>query len=200
MRRKTYAQLVALLGLALGVVQLSGVTVPDAKGSSALSDARTLRRPAFAPQSASRVTGNASVQIDGRTHPEQVPDELAFRLYLKSMTVRGTPSAHQVLRQTAFLKQLKLPAADERLFVEALRDISPELTRVEQERRQLTKEEPSGLSKQVSLKVREDQALDQALTKLTGRLSPEGWDRLNAHVRSHVKSSIVVFEVNHGAH
>jgi hypothetical protein len=57
-----------------------------------------------------------------------------------------------------------------------------------------------GLSTMRSLKQREDHALDSALAELTARLSLEGLGKFNNHIHTHVKSRIVMFDVNHDAH
>jgi hypothetical protein len=195
-----YAQAATLLALALAVTQLSRITAQDLPdGSSAPLSGGPQSIDGI--QTAPRVAPHAKVLVDGRTHPEEVSDELAFRLYLKSMVLPENPSAQQVLRQTAFVKQLGLPDFDETQFVEALRDMGPDLMQLDRERRDLSREDPSsGYSKFQSLKDREGLALDSARVTLLGRLSPAGRDKLNAHLRSHVKSRIVLFEMDHSAH
>jgi hypothetical protein len=200
MRRKTCVQLVVLVGLAVGLTtQLTGLSVTDrakpAMGPRGLGPAAPTR---FVPQTSVRaLTPNTKIRVDGRINPQQVPDELAFRVYLKSMTLRGTPTTQNLRRRAAFLKALHLPMEDERRFVAAVDAIAPELTQVEHERKQLTPNDPAGVAKQSALKDREDRALDQALARLTGLLSPDGWSTFDGYVRGHVKSSIVVFQANH---
>lgn len=200
MQTRTAVQAVGLLGLALGLsTQLSGVTTSNQTHHPALADGKAPSLVVARRNGPRSFSPNATIRVNGRTNPEQVPDELAFRVYLKSMTLRGTPTEQQLQRRHAFLKELGLSSDDEKRFLQIVNGIAPELTDVERQRKELTNADASALSKQMSLKDREDRALDMALMKLTGELSSEAWSKVNGHVHGHVKKAIVVFEVNHGA-
>ena len=94
-KNSLYAQALALLAIALGVAQLSRTTAQDLAGPTAPLNGGP--QSGVAIQSVPRVSPNAKVHVDGRTHPEEVPDEVAFRLYVKSMALPENPSAQQVL-------------------------------------------------------------------------------------------------------
>jgi hypothetical protein len=154
---KRCVQLVALLVLAFGVTQLSGLTTSGlARESIGVLSDEGKPREQIASQSEPRATPNATIRVNGRTHPEGVPDEVAFRLYLKSMTLPESPSLEQALRQTAFLKQLGLSAEDESSFTNALGNISLDLALVGEERKLLAKGRPHG-------------AVDDAIPEAAGR-------------------------------
>src|SRR5688572_33277192 len=73
--------------------------------------------------------GRVSMDViaDGRKNPDVIPFEVAATLFLKAMSLSSQPTAADVRRRSAFLKEVKLEQVDQAVFVSALRGVRQEL-------------------------------------------------------------------------
>ena len=60
--------------------------------------------------------------VDGAVNPELIPEAVAYRLYLYSLTVSSTPSPEDVAKQSGFILKLQLTGIDQLRLLPILAD------------------------------------------------------------------------------
>lgn len=134
------------------------------------------------------------VAADGSKNPELISDALAYRHFIMAVAESDHPSQEGVLKRTAILAPIRLPAADADALVRALAGVKDALNEITEQRRSILPQEVAARSADLSnLKVREDDVLHRAAQRLRAALSAGGAEALDRHVREHVKSRIVIY-------
>lgn len=199
MRKRTVVQLSAICVLAL----LLAFGFVDPTGSQKSAQAAVQER-LTAPQDGLRrlnVSRNLKVSVDGRVSPREVPDEIAYRLYLKMLASPDASNELAARRRNAFIGRLHLSPEDRAAVNDSLAGLSGALGRLETERRVSEKDSSvQGLARLHNLKSREQTELDTAANAMRGRLTIDGVDKLDSHIRDHVKTRVVIYDSADDAH
>jgi hypothetical protein len=136
------------------------------------------------------------IAIDGSREPGRIPDRLAYFHLIRALSQPATPTKQETARRNALLNPIGLAPADRAALVAALSGVREGLDRVAVARRGLKSEALVEVSAQITaatLKREEDTLLGDAFTRLTTTLSADGVNRLQFHVRNHVKQRIVIY-------
>jgi len=141
-----------------------------------------------APGSNPGVT-NLVVLVDGSKHPEQIPDDLAYRHYFLAVATHEQPSAEEQERQKAQLAPLGLSEPDRQQIVLQLGRMTTQLEAIEAAR-----EASDGTDAALaSFRVRHDAVVSQTASSVRGALSADGASRLSRYITETVKGKIKIY-------
>jgi hypothetical protein len=135
--------------------------------------------------------------VDGAATPEAIPDDVAFRHFVRAAAIADRASARDLARREGLLARAGLSAADRLAFAGALRGLRQTLDTTSREVQQLSPEslfEVSSRIRLADLRGREVAAIDAARSRLETSLSPEGLSRLDVHVREDIKRRIKIYD------
>lgn len=118
--------------------------------------------------------GGSAVVIDGDKHPEAIPDELAYRHFLKATSVRANASLSERQVPRLVLDRVGFDEADRLAY----------LTVTGRLRQRLVRTTPLAAELPV---------VNEAVQQLRGQLTSEGFQRLDFHVKDHVKRHIKIY-------
>ena len=134
-----------------------------------------------------------TVAVDGAKTPDLIPDALAYDHFLKAISTPIAASPQHVGARNALLARMRLSQTDGRALILALTGVWDELNRIDVARRSAPSAlDPAGHTRN-DLATRERALLDSAKSNLLSALSPEGAQRVDAFVRTHVKRRIKVY-------
>jgi hypothetical protein len=192
MRRRTVLQLLALasLGGLLGINSLQGAArAPVIAAGQVVEETST-----------ARAGGHLRIAVNGRDNPEEVPDQIAYRLFVQIVAVHDDASKMEILKRNAFLAEVGLSAQDRLALIDGLDGLGNALKQAKAERKII--DETGIRSQSTALQLsnltrREDEALGNAIERVNQRLSAEGRDRLETHIRERVKRRVVMYDRNH---
>lgn len=139
-------------------------------------------------QTASSVT-NLVVVVDGAQHPEQIPDDLAWRHFLLAVATHEQPTAFEQKRQHAILAAVGLVDYDEKELAFKLGTMTTQLEAI-QKSRGASGGTPAALSE---LKAQEDELISATIARVRRVASAEGLSRLNRYITDIVKRNIKVY-------
>jgi hypothetical protein len=209
MRRTRAIQLFALAAMSVTVIPrfyevTRAAPVPPAASHPPPSSQGRPSQPAREP-TAEPGRHSMAVEIDGSQRPSDIPDEVAHKLYMKALALRNAPSGGDVQRRDAFLRRIHLPEADQTAFVDSIQGLGRDLAAIEGRRRnELTADKGGsaiGLALRSELTRQEDKVLDATMMRLRTQMSDAGFQQLDQHVQTHVKSRIKIYHgANHDAH
>ena len=129
------------------------------------------------------------VLVDGSKHPEQIPDDLAYRHYFLAVATHEQPSAEEQERQKAQLAPLGLSEPDRQQIVLQLGRMTTQLEAIEAER-----EASDGTDAALAgFSVRRDALLSQKAASVRGALSADGASRLGRYITESVKGKIKIY-------
>jgi hypothetical protein len=133
-----------------------------------------------------------AVLVDGAQNPEQISDDVAYRHFLKSLAEPRLPSPIQMARRAALLRNVGLSRDDDSALLLALEGLREELDSIRREAAAHGEHAlPAALAD--TLRSRETAAVEAAKTRALGRLSWDGWTKVDKHVREHVKRRIKIY-------
>lgn len=127
-----------------------------------------------------------AVVTDGKDHPEQIPDLIAYRLFFVASSVPPNANQKDSLRQQSQLKKLPLADADLQAFVAEMADFSQTYGDLIQNYNDSVQfavsknNTPDG----DSFLQRRDLLVRAAVDQLRVALSPEGFSRLEATIQA----------------
>jgi hypothetical protein len=133
-----------------------------------------------------------SVALDGARDPHLVPDVIAARLFIRSLT--------QPDRRNLELARLQLSPSDRAAFVEALGAAPERMVAIADQRQSLsrdTQDLAAANGARLALKAEEDQLLDATYAQLMHALSGDGAVRLHQHLQTYVKPRVKGFRIPH---
>lgn len=131
----------------------------------------------------------ATTVIDGAENPEMIPDDVAYRHFIRATASSAT--SMDVERRTVFLREAGLSPSDTQAYSLALGNVANELKSVEERRKAAgTAQSSASLA---NFKQLEDQAIVAARTRVEGALSAEGRAKLATHLRQNIKRRIKMF-------
>jgi hypothetical protein len=136
-----------------------------------------------------RDAASRTTVIDGSKTPELIPDELAYRHFIRATA--SSASAKDVERREVFLTQAGFSASDREAYRVAVGNVAEELKSVEQQRK--TAGPSQSASSLAGFKRTEDQAIAAAQNRIQGALSADGRAKLTNHIRQRVKRQIRMF-------
>ncbi len=143
---------------------------------------------ASSPQGAGQIT-TLVVLVDGSKHPEQIPDDLAYRHYFLAVATHEQPSAGENARQRAQLAPLGLCEADRQQIVQQLGRMITQLDAIEAE-----SEASDGTDAVLAgFKARHDALVSQTTATVRGALSADGASRLSRYIKETVKGKIKIY-------
>ena len=132
---------------------------------------------------------NLVVVVDGSLHPEQVPDDLAWRHYLLAVAVPQLPTADQQKRQQVQLAEVGLAIADQESIARELGKMTTQLSTIEAAR-----ESGDGAPAMLSvLKTQEDALFASTIANVKQAISTDGLSRLSAYISGTVKKNIRIY-------
>jgi hypothetical protein len=132
--------------------------------------------------------------IDGRVHPELIPDLTAYRLVLIAISKPPDPTNDQIKHQQAQLSKIGLQELDERGLISILANFNAEyrnLIRTWNE--QATAANARGQRADLNyFRLERDQLVQSTHDAIKSNLSANGWARFDAYVqheKTHMKVS-----------
>ena len=129
------------------------------------------------------------VLIDGSKHPEQIPDDLAYRHYFLAIATHEQPSADEQERQKAQLAPLGLSELDRQQIVQQLGRMTTQLKAIEAAR-----EVSDGTDAALAgFRERHDALVSQTAASVRGALSADGASRLSRYIVETVKGKIKIY-------
>jgi len=147
-------------------------------------------------------TEQLAVAVDGSQTPEQIPDAIAYRLFVSAVSVAGEKaSAEDTARRDALLLRVGLSADDQARFVAATRHVKDDIDALEAARRQLEAGLPQSretldqrlLAQFDDLRARRKELLNSTVQSTISALTPEGQAQLAKFISEHVKKHIVIY-------
>lgn len=138
-------------------------------------------------------TGNTPSVINGRQHPELIPDSTAYRLVLLTVSEMPNPTEDQKARQRAFLAAIPLSDGDLQAIIPVLTDFKVEYTDlVKRYNKSVETANESGVTPDLATFLRErDLLVESTRYTLSSALSSGGMDRFHAHVQREKTKMIV---------
>lgn len=124
--------------------------------------------------------------IDGAAHPELIPDLTAYRLYLVMVSRPAAPTDNEVKRQNLQIAKVGLQDSDSKALVVVLTTFHSEYQSLVQAYNEEATEAWNHGEKPdaAPFLLRRDQLVESTLGKLKATLTPNGWERLDAHVHN----------------
>jgi hypothetical protein len=132
------------------------------------------------------------VLVDGSKNPDGIPDETAYRHFIKSITISTKPAVADAARRDAFLAAVGLSAGDRAASMNAVASVRQELDEIFARKMRLAAA-PGADAQVQALTAQEHRALDAARSRLTDALSVEGKDSLDNYIRTRVKPRVVIY-------
>lgn len=157
----------------LGIAILLAIAVADGSAwrpggnSPVLTGSRGSNQVVLGPGSA----GSQTV-VDGKNTPELIPDALAYRHFLSATTVGPNASPQDRRVQRLQLDRVGLSDADRNAYLATIQPLRERLS--------------------ASI-TREPNIMSDTLEQLRGQLTPDGFQRLEEHVRNYVKPRITIY-------
>jgi len=134
------------------------------------------------------------VFADGSKRPDLIPDDVAYRHFLKALAVHEAPSANELARQALFLRRVSLSNADATALLQAMRNVREQLDLIDQDRaRADLSSDPAAVAAMATLKAHENDVLQNARGPVFAALSDEGRLAFDRHVKTYIKSRIVIY-------
>lgn len=137
------------------------------------------------------------VVVDGSKTPDLIPDQLAYRHLLMALAELQHPPAEAVGRRIAHLAGVGLSAADRQNLISAMSGVREQLDEIYLATEQAavdTSLTSAGKDTAIaSLRAQQEVLLDATADKLKTALTNDGWLRLDAYVKDHVKRRIVIY-------
>jgi hypothetical protein len=127
--------------------------------------------------------------IDGAVNPAAIPDAVAYGHFIRATA--ASTSATDLERRAALLTQAGLTAGEQAQFAAALGDVGHELQTLHE---QLRAGPPPDVATMQTLQQRQRQVLADAEHRLRTVLPPAVLATLDAHIQSHVKRRIKIYQ------
>lgn len=127
--------------------------------------------------------------IDGKDHPEQIPDVEAYRMFLLAATVDPNPKPADIARQKAFLSSLQLDQTEQPKVIALLRDFRLQYGAMIEKHnaREEAIQRVGGQSENEAFLAQRDAFVQKEMDQLKLILSPEHLDRFHQVVQSEKK-------------
>lgn len=152
---------------------------------------------ASSPAQHSGHSGTLPVAVDGSKTPGLIPDQLAYRHFLMALAEPQSANPEAIARRSALLATTGLSAGDQQALVSALNGLRERLDAnylaTEQAATDDSLAEPEKTAAITTLRAQENLLLDGLASGLKTELSYDGWLRLDAYVKDHVKRRIVIY-------
>ena len=134
------------------------------------------------------------VAVNGKDHPELIPDEYAYRHFIEATAFSDQQTASERDASRARVEGIGFSDADNRVYEDTLKQmrVHDELGRIAHERRALTADSLQGASAARSLQAARRNLLDETRERLLLSLSPEGRAALDKHIQENVKERIQI--------
>jgi hypothetical protein len=127
--------------------------------------------------------------VDGAKNPELIPDDVAYRHFISVTAATAAASEEEIRRRDAFVAQLELLPADRTSYLAALSNVREALIDTEQRLRV----SHSNSETVAELRRQRGRILDDAAARVLTSLSPDGVQRVEAHINGHVKKHIRIY-------
>jgi hypothetical protein len=126
-----------------------------------------------------------TAMIDGKDHPEQIPDLTAYRLYLLAISRPAAPTAAEQQSQAIHLKMAHLSDKDTQALIPILASFHESYMKlIEEFNKQAEAENAKGQYLDPSQLIRDRDTLVQSIhDTLKSVLSPNGWSRIDTHIQ-----------------
>jgi hypothetical protein len=131
--------------------------------------------------------------VDGSLTPEAIPDRLAYYHFIMATAITCDAAAKEVDRRESLLREVGFSKRDHDSFIESLQDVRDRLDQVTIARKQWGVDTTPARAALAMLKQQEKKILDGARSKIQMALTGEGLDRLDTHIREHVKRNIKIY-------
>lgn len=124
--------------------------------------------------------------IDGAVHPELIPDLTAYRLYFVAVSRPPAPSDNEIKHQAAQLSKIGLQDTDRGIVIDILASFNSRYHDLIKDYNEVATaawnrgEHPDA----ASLSAERDRLVQSTCDGLKAALSPDGWTRLDSHVKS----------------
>jgi hypothetical protein len=139
------------------------------------------------------------LRIDGAKTPELVPDSLAYEHFLMATALpSGTATKDDLLRHKFLLGRAKLSEDEIARFEAATIGVHEDLVDAA-----LLLGQSAGASRSdtaAQFRERQSEILANARLRVVEALGQDAMDRLDAYVRTHVKSQITIYSSEHASH
>lgn len=133
------------------------------------------------------------IVADGTRSPEAIPDHLAYAHLIIAIAEASHESVEQAAYREAILKNLQLSKRDTGLLRAAVKDVPSQLAFIARETERLSAEPTVSESRLADLRLWRTRTLDEARTRITKSLSPDGLARLDAYLKAQMKPHIVIY-------
>jgi len=133
------------------------------------------------------------ILIDGKVHPELIPDDLAYKHFIMSVAIRGDAGDTDIKRRDSITKGLTLSPADQTSLIKALNGVKEKLDDFERQRRTADPTSQTLEQTLVYVNQQQDAELLAAKNRLLLGVSVPGIELIQAFIRSNVKPNIVVY-------
>ena len=147
-------------------------------------------------QNTQQTKGTLPVAVDGARTPDRIPDDVAYWLFLTGMALPPESSADRLGAREAMLTRAGLSGEDRAAFVDGLEGLRQGLDEVSRLRNQFgpnSQLSPDARTKYLTLKARETELVVEARSRVERLLSSDGRTRLDAFIRTHVKTRVKIF-------
>jgi hypothetical protein len=139
------------------------------------------------------------VLVDGAKTPTQIPDNVAYRHYLKAIAAHPVPTTYEQGRQAAQLLSLGLLPNDEKVLIATLAPLRTQLDLIESTRAGI-QQGPNAGAQFADLNDQEDALVATTLQSLRTSLTVAGMYRVDQYVKTHVKAHIKIYGTAGMAH
>lgn len=182
--------------LAVRLIALATASSPNTftdharHGTKAMSNA--MQNPSRADLQRTSSRGNTqklAVLVDGSRTPEAVPNNVAERVFIRSLADSS--------QREAVLMRLKLPAVDRSALLDALGSAPDQIVQIAEQRKILSSARSAEANEgRAILKTEEDQLLDASYSRVMSALTDAGASKVSQYVRTQVKRRLKGFSVS----
>ncbi|MGO9097199.1 MAG: hypothetical protein ACLQGV_18500 [Bryobacteraceae bacterium] len=132
---------------------------------------------------------NLVLMVDGSNHPEQIPDDLAWRHFLVAAATPEQPTPDQQKRQRTILAEVPLVDSDQKQIAGQLGKMTTQLQAI-QSARLASDGTPAVLG---ALKAQEDSVISSTISKVRQATSADGLSCLTLYINETVKRNIKIY-------
>jgi len=135
--------------------------------------------------------GLLPLAVDGSEHPEQVPDNIAYRHFISTISEAADATPQQRDRRQVFLKRVGLSPEDNEAVLQSIVNLREQLTAIREQRAMLDR--TASVTALQTLRLQESQLFDAARLRIISALTSEGRQQLDNYIQENVKRRIKIY-------
>lgn len=135
--------------------------------------------------------GLLPLAVDGSEHPEQVPDNIAYRHFISTISEAADATPQQRDRRQVFLKRVGLSQEDYEAVLQSVENLREQLTAIREQRAMLDR--TASATALQTLRLQEGQLFEATRLRIISALTSDGRRQLDSYIQENVKRRIKIY-------